>query len=89
MSPNSSFIIVRKTVVRIGPDYVHDPVASRCACSPPPHDPTGLSSPIGHIAVIAVLIAATVIGVRALWQGRGIGPLSVAEGTMDGWLTRH
>ncbi|HEY3753372.1 MAG TPA: hypothetical protein VGL80_29635 [Pseudonocardiaceae bacterium] len=33
-------------------------------------DPTGLSSPLGTIAVIAVLIAAAVVGVRALWQGR-------------------
>jgi hypothetical protein len=33
-------------------------------------DPTGLSSPFGQIAVIAVLVAALVTGVRALWQRR-------------------
>jgi hypothetical protein len=33
-------------------------------------DPTGLSSPIGQIAIIAVLVAALVTGVRALWQRR-------------------
>jgi hypothetical protein len=31
-------------------------------------DPTGLASPLGRIAVIAVLVAAIVTGVRALWQ---------------------
>jgi hypothetical protein len=33
-------------------------------------DPTGLSSPIGQIAIIAVLVVALVTGVRALWQRR-------------------
>jgi hypothetical protein len=33
-------------------------------------DPTGLSSPIGQIAISAVLVAALVTGVRALWQRR-------------------
>ena len=33
-------------------------------------DPTGLSSPVGQIAILAVLVAALVMGVRALWQRR-------------------
>ncbi|WP_269436025.1 hypothetical protein [Saccharothrix sp. NRRL B-16348] len=33
-------------------------------------DPTGLSSPIATIAVIAGLVAAIVVGVRALWYNR-------------------
>ena len=52
-----------------------------CANSPPPRanlggvlllqvDTTGLSSPIGTIAVVAALVAAIVVGVRALWHNR-------------------
>ncbi|HVV19689.1 MAG TPA: hypothetical protein VHF06_09655 [Pseudonocardiaceae bacterium] len=33
-------------------------------------DPTGLSSWVGQLAIIAVLLAAIVTGVRALWQRR-------------------
>ncbi|AXX28742.1 MULTISPECIES: hypothetical protein [Actinosynnema] len=33
-------------------------------------DPTGLSSPIGTIAVIAGLLAAIVVGARHLWMNR-------------------
>jgi hypothetical protein len=33
-------------------------------------DPTGLSAPLGQIAIIAVLVAALVTGLRALWLGR-------------------
>jgi hypothetical protein len=33
-------------------------------------DPTGMSSPIATIAVIAALVAAIVVGVRALWHNR-------------------
>ncbi|TQM80301.1 hypothetical protein FHX81_2629 [Saccharothrix saharensis] len=33
-------------------------------------DPTGLSSPIATIAVIACLVAAIVTGLRALWYNR-------------------
>ena len=33
-------------------------------------DPTGLSSPVGQLAIIAVLAAALVVGLRALWQRR-------------------
>lgn len=33
-------------------------------------DPTGLSSPLGQIAIIAVLVAALVTGIRALWLRR-------------------
>jgi hypothetical protein len=33
-------------------------------------DPTGLSSPVGQLAILAVLVAALVVGVRALWQRR-------------------
>jgi hypothetical protein len=34
-------------------------------------DPTGLSSTVGQLAIIAVLVAALITGVRALWQRRG------------------
>ncbi|WP_276313904.1 hypothetical protein [Solihabitans fulvus] len=33
-------------------------------------DPTGLSSPIGQIAVAAGLLAAIVVGLRAWWFNR-------------------
>jgi hypothetical protein len=33
-------------------------------------DPTGMSSPIATIATIAALVAAIVVGVRALWYNR-------------------
>jgi hypothetical protein len=33
-------------------------------------DPMGMSSPIATIAVIAALVAAIVVGVRALWYNR-------------------
>jgi hypothetical protein len=33
-------------------------------------DPTGLSSPVGRIAIVAVLVVALVTGIRALWQRR-------------------
>jgi hypothetical protein len=33
-------------------------------------DPTGFASPLGRLAVIALLVAAIVTGVRALWQRR-------------------
>lgn len=33
-------------------------------------DPTGLSSPLGRIAMIAVLLAAVLVGLRALWHQR-------------------
>ncbi|GGP41044.1 hypothetical protein [Saccharothrix coeruleofusca] len=33
-------------------------------------DPTGLSSPLGTVLVIAGLVAAIVVGLRALWYNR-------------------
>jgi hypothetical protein len=33
-------------------------------------DPTGMSSPIATIAIIAGLVAAIVVGLRALWMNR-------------------
>jgi hypothetical protein len=33
-------------------------------------DPTGMSSPIATVAVIAGLVAAIVVGLRALWHNR-------------------
>ncbi|WP_274522990.1 hypothetical protein [Saccharothrix sp. ALI-22-I] len=33
-------------------------------------DPTGMSSPIVTIAAIAALVAAIVVGLRALWYNR-------------------
>jgi hypothetical protein len=63
--------MVRKTVVRIdhsvrpGRTGSVDGVLLAAAS-----DPTGLSSPVGQIAIIAVLVAALVTGVRALWQRR-------------------
>jgi hypothetical protein len=33
-------------------------------------DPTGLSSPIGQIIILAGLIAALVVGLRAWWNNR-------------------
>jgi hypothetical protein len=33
-------------------------------------DPTGFASPLGRLADIAVLVAAIITGVRALWQRR-------------------
>ncbi|MEV8440334.1 hypothetical protein AB0425_23390 [Actinosynnema sp. NPDC051121] len=33
-------------------------------------DPTGMSSPIATVAVIGGLVAAIVVGVRALWHNR-------------------
>lgn len=33
-------------------------------------DPTGLSSPIGQILVVASLVAALVVGLRAWWHNR-------------------
>ncbi|XVS66140.1 hypothetical protein ACQPYE_08815 [Actinosynnema sp. CA-299493] len=33
-------------------------------------DPTGMSSPIATIAVIACLVAVIVVGLRALWHNR-------------------
>ncbi len=33
-------------------------------------DPTGLSSPIGTVAVVAGLLAAITVGVRHLWLNR-------------------
>ncbi|GAA1300749.1 hypothetical protein [Saccharothrix xinjiangensis] len=33
-------------------------------------DPTGLSSPIGTVVVIAALVAAIVVGLRAYWHNR-------------------
>jgi hypothetical protein len=33
-------------------------------------DPTGLSSPLGQIAILACLVAAIAVGVRAWWQQR-------------------
>jgi hypothetical protein len=34
-------------------------------------DPTGLSSPLGTITIIAALVATLVVLLRALWQRRG------------------
>ncbi|MBM7810751.1 hypothetical protein JOE68_001616 [Saccharothrix algeriensis] len=31
-------------------------------------DPTGLSSPLGQVVIIAGLVAALVVGVRAWWH---------------------
>lgn len=33
-------------------------------------DPTGLSSPLGIVLVVASLVAAIVVGLRALWYNR-------------------
>jgi negative regulator of sigma E activity len=33
-------------------------------------DPTGLSSPIGQIAIAAGLVAAVVVGLRVWWYNR-------------------
>ncbi|GAA2340284.1 hypothetical protein GCM10009854_15880 [Saccharopolyspora halophila] len=34
-------------------------------------DPTGLSTPLGKIAIAATLIAVIALAVRFLWQNRG------------------
>jgi hypothetical protein len=34
-------------------------------------DPTGLSSPLGQIAILAGLVAALLVALRAWWQRRG------------------
>lgn len=34
-------------------------------------DPTGMSTPLGKIAVAAMLLAVIVVLVRFLWQNRG------------------